>query len=145
MSPDDDGPLTPFEEAIVRAQRGETGLAPVLDAFEQSRILVPSRTDSPDGDLGGIDPLVFEAPPGKMLVAVSHPSRLTEFVPMAPFALEVWGADLVMMTPRGAGIIVNPRHEIGLELVPSLIDILRQRRGRHVAQDALRNQSDVDE
>jgi len=122
--------LTPLEATIVAARDGGSELSDVLLAFEQSRVIVPSRTDLPDGNLRSLDPLVFDRDGTPMLAVFSHPDRIGEFVAEAPFALELFGADLVAVTPEGSGLILNPRDEIGLEVVPGLLDILRNRRQR---------------
>ena len=125
-----DRDLTPFEAAIVAAQAGELPLSDVLDAFERSRVHIPSRTEAPGGDLRLLQPLVFDREGAAMLAVFSHPDRIGDFATDAPYVLELLGSDLVRVVPPGSGVVVNPRHVVGLEIVPSLLDILRTRQSR---------------
>jgi hypothetical protein len=125
-----------LETAIVQARAGALQPMDVLDAFHGARVFLASATPT-DGDVRELSPLRFETPDGPMIAVFTRLDLIRVFGPTAPYALELTGWQVVDLLPQDAGVVINPRHDVGYQFPPFAIGILRTRMadGRRAAAE----------
>ncbi|HEX5709179.1 MAG TPA: SseB family protein [Pyrinomonadaceae bacterium] len=117
----DDGarPLNDVEKLLLDARDGRAPLADMLGALVSADLYVPS-TGEVMQDGSGFTPLLFDsAETGATLTAVfTDPARAAAQAGRAKYLLQVNGRELLRRLPPGYGIVINPGHDVGMEIQP---------------------------
>lgn len=123
-------PVSALEDALEAGRRGTLSLEEVLGVLLGSSVVVPSAGEVGD-DFAGFVPVIFDRDGTQMLAVFSDPSRASAVAHVAGFAVSMPVGDLVAFMRRDHGIVLNPGHELGLEILPDVVDALRRAaRGR---------------
>jgi hypothetical protein len=113
-----------LEELIARAMQGER--LDVIEAMLRSQLVVPSG-----GEIGpnfeGFVPVLFDRDGTPMLAVFTSLERTTPVTKLAKYAITMTGRDLVIRMPGGHGIVLNPGHDVGLEILPEAIETILAR------------------
>ncbi len=112
-------PLNGLEQLLLDARAGRVPIGDLLRAFVTADLYVPSTTEVRE-DGSGFAPLVFDsAETGAPLTAVfTEPSRATAHAERAKYLLQVNGRELFRRLPPGYGVVINPGHNVGMEIQP---------------------------
>lgn len=78
---------------------------------------------------GGFDPVYFDRGGVPMLAAFTSFELTAHVTELAQHALTMTGRDLVLRMPPGQGIVVNPGHDVGFEILPVAMAHVAQRAG----------------
>ncbi|ROQ38469.1 type III secretion system (T3SS) SseB-like protein [Frondihabitans sp. PhB188] len=108
---------TPLEASILKGQTGEGDMNEVIGQFVNALIVVPTATEVTD-DLNALEPVLFDREGMPMLAVFSHIDRVPEQVAqVAGYAVQMPAAELVQAIPEGTGLVVNPGHTAGFEML----------------------------
>ncbi|ARC56290.1 hypothetical protein AS850_04265 [Frondihabitans sp. 762G35] len=115
-APDRDA--TPLEQAIASGQAGDSDMNDVLAQFVNAIIIVPTATEVVT-DMNELQPVLFDREGTPMLATFTHIDRIPEQVgEFAKYAVEIPAAELVQAIPEDTGLVVNPGHSEGFEMLP---------------------------
>jgi hypothetical protein len=109
-----------LEALITRGMNGEP--LDVVDAMLRTVLIVPVGPRA-----GGFDPVYFDRDGVPMLSAFTSFELTGHVTKLAKFALSMSGRDLVLRMPAGQGVVLNPGHDVGLELLPPAVASIAQR------------------
>lgn len=117
-----------LELLIGRAMRGER--LDVIEAMLRTQLVVPSGGDVGPG-FEGFVPVLFDRDGTPMLAVFAALERMSTVTHLAKFAITMSGRDVVTRLPGEHGIVLNPGHDIGLEILPEAVEtiIARLREG----------------
>lgn len=129
MTQDEDVSGADLEQLIQRGMNGER--LDVIEAVLRTQLVVPSG-----GAIGpnfeGFDPVLFDRDGTPMLAVFTSLERTSSVTRIARYAITMTGRDLVLRMSRGHGIVLNPGHNVGLEILPEAVDtiVARLHQGR---------------
>jgi hypothetical protein len=109
-----------LEELIRRGMTGEP--LDVISAMLRTVLIVPVGPQS-----SGFDPVYFNRDGVSMLAAFTAFELTSRVTDLAKYALTMTGRDLMLRMPAGEGIVLNPGHDIGLEILPVAVESITQR------------------
>ena len=121
------GGSSPFEDALLAAQRGEATTTDVLGAFLDAVVIVPSGP-AYDDTKGPFEPLIVSNGTDSFMVVFSTVKQVSKFGAAAgatPYLASMPAIDVVKRLAPGAGIVVNPGSDVGFEILPTLLDSIR--------------------
>jgi hypothetical protein len=98
----------------------------IVSVFLRSEIVVPSG--GPVGpDFSGFVPVLFDREGVPMLAVFTSLERTAPVTNLARYAVTMSGADLVRRMPSGHGLVVNPGHAEGFEMLPDAVRVAAHR------------------
>ena len=111
-------PSNELEKWLLDAQEGRSTSSDFFSVLLSSRIFIPSQKEvSADGN--GLQPLFFDRSGKAMVVVFTSTIRITEaFTKDAKYCLEIPARNFLLGLPDGLGIVINPSHQVGLEIPP---------------------------
>lgn len=113
-----------LEHLIARGMRGER--LDVIEAMLRTQLLVPSGADVGPGFVGFV-PVLYDRDGVPMLAVFTSLERARAVTHLARYAVTMTGRDVVARMPTGHGIVLNPGHDVGLEILPQAIGTITER------------------
>lgn len=92
--------------------------------FLQSVVFVPSGSDVGE-NFSGFVPVLFDRDGVSMLAVFSTRERAMVVEHLSTYLLAMRGEELARIMPPGAGIVVNPGHDVGVEFFPDVVQTMR--------------------
>lgn len=114
-----------LEQLLDGGRQGRVPMDDVLSGLLGGALVVPSGAEVGE-NFAGFVPVLFHRESVPMLAVFTDQSRAATVTHLARYALSMTGRDLVAMMPADHGIVVNPGHDLGLELLPDAVDSLRR-------------------
>lgn len=111
---------TELEAVIKRGMDGEP--IDVIAAMLRTVLIVPVGAQS-----GGFNPVYFDRDGVPMLAAFTSFELTGRVTDLAKHALTMTGRDLVLRMPADEGIVLNPGHGVGLEILPVAVASIAER------------------
>lgn len=103
-------PSNPLEVDILRARDGQLSLDQLLVGLGATELFVSCQTDpGPDGS--AFRPLCFQVDGQKLLAMFTSPKRAELHTQVAPYIINMTGAEIVSRLPKGYGLFLNPGFE----------------------------------
>lgn len=123
---DGDEPQTHLETVLVAGQSDPAMAGTVIGTFLREEVYFLSREEVGEAT-ENVQPLVVQNQDGNPLIALfTHTDRIpAPYIEEAPFAVRVAGA-AVIDNLQGAGMVINPGHEIGFEIGPEGVESIRR-------------------
>lgn len=111
-----DKPQTHLEVVLQAGQDDPELTGVVISTFLSSEVLFLSR-EQVDEESTNVQPLLLQNADGEPVIALfTHAARIpSAYMEEAPYAVRVPGA-AVIDTLEGAGLVINPGHELGFEI-----------------------------
>ena len=119
-------PQTHLETVLKAGQENKAEAGEVIATFLNSEVFFLSREEV-DGTSAQVQPLLLQNADSQPVIALfTHPARIPgAYIDEAPFAVRVLGA-AVVDNLSGAGLVINPGHELGFEIPPEGVDQIRR-------------------
>ena len=119
--------MTPGEALQQLVREGMAGRATgaqVVEALLATELVVPSG--APVGpNFAGFVPVLYDRDGTQMLAVFTTFDRVGQVATLARYALTIVGRELLRIMPPGAGLVLDPGHSEGFELLPDAIARLR--------------------
>jgi hypothetical protein len=111
-------PINKLESSILLAKTGQLPMQDLLQTLLRSDVAVPSgAVVAPDG--AGFQPLLFKKDGVEMIALFTAKSRMKDFAAVAPYVLEIKGAEFLKRLPKDCGVVVNPGLTEGFDISPA--------------------------
>ena len=114
---DTDRPLNALEQELLDAQAGKMPLKDFLRKLIGGDLYILSASQINE-DSSGFRPLVFDRQGVPMAAVFTIPERASMYADVAPYLVQLNGHKMFDWMAPGYGIVINPRHPIGLEILP---------------------------
>lgn len=109
--------LSPLEQAIQKGREGEGDMNEVIGQFVNALVVVPTATEVTD-DLNELQPVLLGDEAKHLLAVFTHIDMVPEEIAqVANYAVQMPAAELVQAIPEGTGLVVNPGHPGGFEML----------------------------
>lgn len=108
-------PLNVLEASLLSAKIDEISVESFIVEFINSDLALPSATEVME-DGAGFEPILYDKLGTKMLAAFTDKTRIGELVKIAKYCLVMNALQVLRRIPLGYGLVLNPGHEVGLEL-----------------------------
>ncbi|MBA3440007.1 MAG: SseB family protein [Pyrinomonadaceae bacterium] len=69
-------------------------------------------------DSSGFKPLIFDRQGVPMAAVFTIPERASMYAEVAPYMIQMNGRKMFDWMPPGYGIVINPGHQLGMEILP---------------------------
>ena len=113
-----EAPQNALENALLAVRDGRAPIEYCLRQLLASELFMLSTAEvGPDG--AGFMPLLFDRDGVPLAAVYTTIERARAHQDMARMALRMRGGEIFARTPAGYGIVVNPGHQIGLEIPPA--------------------------
>lgn len=124
--PDANEPQTHLETVLLAGQQDEGKAGEVIATFLGEEVYFLSR-EQVDASTDNVQPLLLQNKDGQPVIALfTHLSRIPEaYIGEAPYAVRVAGA-AVIDNLDGAGLVLNPGHELGFEIPAEGVAAIRR-------------------
>lgn len=123
---DEREPVTPFEEILSAAIAEKVPARHFRNVFLQSQFYICESRQKPSEVEKG-PPLMIKTEHGPALAVFSSKYRMRLFQDDIVSDTTMWGRDIVLKSPQGVGIILNPKSMLSFQLAaPGLQEIREQ-------------------
>ncbi|WP_372697234.1 SseB family protein [Arthrobacter sp. JSM 101049] len=125
-TPDPDEPQTHLETVLHEGQADEAKAGQVIATFLSEEVFFLSREQVTE-ETENVQPLLLQNKDGEPVIALfTDVNRIPEtYIAEAPFAVRVVGA-AVIDNLSGAGLVLNPGHQLGFEIPADGVDAIRR-------------------
>ncbi|MGP5219902.1 SseB family protein [Arthrobacter rhombi] len=125
-NPDPDEPQTHLETVLHEGQADEAMAGQVIATFLSEEVFFLSREQVTE-ETDNVQPLLLQNKEGDPVIALfTHVNRIPEaYTAEAPYAVCVVGA-AVIDNLNGAGVVLNPGHQLGFEIPAEGVDAIRR-------------------
>lgn len=110
-------PQNELERVLLRAKERTIPLDSFLSLLLASDLFIPSRSEV-QADSSGFVPLIFDRHGIPMTAVFTVAARVLIYQHEAKYFLKMNGRELLARMPPDYGIVVNPGHQLGLEILP---------------------------
>lgn len=110
-----------LERMIARAMSGER--LDVIEAMLRTQLVVPSGGDVGPG-FEGFVPVLYDRDGVPMLAVFTSLDLAKRVTHLARFAVTMSGRDVIVRMPEGHGVVLNPGHDVGLEILPHAVETI---------------------
>lgn len=114
---DNPQPLNALERELLDAQAGKIPLEDFLCKLIGGDLYILSVSEV-NKDSSGFRPLLFDRQGVPMAAVFTIPDRASMYANVAPYIIQMNGRKMFDWIAPGYGIVINPGHQIGLEILP---------------------------
>jgi hypothetical protein len=116
-------PKNDLEKGLKSAQEGSGSFDSFVSLFMTSELFVASTSDL-SGKEAVLEPLLFDRDGVPMAAVFTEQSRASLYKGKVKGLAGKLGKNLLLDTPQGYGLVINPGFDVGLEVLPDGIESL---------------------
>ncbi|MFF1530864.1 SseB family protein [Cellulomonas sp. NPDC058312] len=98
----------------------------IVAALLQAELVVPSG-GAVEPDFSGFVPVLYDRDGVPMLAVFTSLERASSTAKIAPYAVTMTGRDVIRRMPAAHGLVVNPGHAEGFEMLPPAVQAAAER------------------